>query len=133
MFTESENEDVLVTANITLAQARERLLELITTPGEPCKTCGEIRMQPATPASNSSVPATLLKIDVVENNNCFQNCVGPNSFSETSATPTPSPSASDNAASRNLSAGGQSIPTGLAAIAVAWLIGVGVFGIATTQ
>ena len=134
MFTEG-SEDKAAAPNITLAQARERLYELITTPNVNCETCGQIRIQPDNAARNSSDPGAILKIDVRSANNCLGKCVGPNSFSETTPThtPSPSPTASESGGRRVVPAFGWAAHAVFAPVSVgtASLIGVGVFGIMT--
>ena len=124
MFTEGQYENSAA-PNITLKQARDRLYELLETPGLNCETCGQIRIQPDDSPTNSSDPGAILKIDVTGSNTCLGSCVGPNSFSETTPTPTPTPSQSGGDMLK--SAGGWSAEKVFASAATAWFAGLSVF------
>lgn len=128
MFTEGQY-DKAAAPNITLGQARDRLLTMLNAPNINCETCGQIRIQPDDSPTNSSDPGAILKVDVRSANNCVEKCVGPNSFSE--AQTSPSPTASKSAASQLVPKGGWHVPATLASVVVAWMMGIVAFGIVT--
>jgi hypothetical protein len=75
-----------VTDNVTLAQARDLVYTLITSPKAGCQTCGRIpiRYPNVTDGTNNG---GIIKVDFKSDDNCIGTCVGPNSFNP-NATPT---------------------------------------------
>jgi hypothetical protein len=71
---------------------------LITNPQAGCKTCGRIPIHYPN-ATDGTNTGGILKIDFKADDNCIGKCVGPNSFTNTSTSPTASAS-SKSAATR---------------------------------
>ncbi|KAI9781317.1 MAG: hypothetical protein M1839_006110 [Geoglossum umbratile] len=79
--------------NVTLAQARDHVFKMITTPNLGCKTCGRIPIRAN--GTDGTDNGGILKIDFRSDDNCIGKCIGPNSFNTTaSATATGSAAAS---------------------------------------
>jgi len=90
-----------VADNVTLAQARDHVYTMITTPNLGCKTCGRIPIR--TNETDGTNNGGVLKIDFKSDDNCIGNCVGPNSFNTTaSATGSASATASKKSAAKQL-------------------------------
>ena len=97
LFTEGIP-DKTVTDNVTLAQARDLVYTMITTPDLDCKTCGRIPIRYPNVTDGTS-NGGVLKIDFKSDDNCIGNCVGPNSFNTTtSATATATATAKSTSA-----------------------------------
>ena len=92
-----------VTDNVTLAQARDLVYTMITTPNLGCKTCGLIPIHYPN-VKDGTNNGGVLKIDFKSDDNCIGNCVGPNSFNTTasaSATASASTTASATASAKS--------------------------------